>query len=230
MNQTIEKPRPYEPLEKIVRMNAGDGLDDDLILAVDESGAELLRLEFRVMDRNTRETRYVRIQFPAEQEFEAFRTAVSEWILSIAAFAPGAVVPEDWEELQTQVDLYKLWVKMTTPLFYHRPIRQSGMDIVFKYLKPYVLDGDSLEGTGTLIEKSALWLRGHVAIHTSMRMLQVILLVDDFVKKNAIYLLTTIYHLAIQSPSTVESQKSKTPQSLTSSPRALLRSGFMFDA
>jgi hypothetical protein len=213
----------HQPAD-IVYFKKGDGVDDAVILS------DRFRRGFEIRDRNTLQIRHAKLQFPAEYEYEEFRHAVAEWMLDVAKVAPSAVVPEDWQELRDDVDLYKLWVRMTKPLFYHAPLRRKGMDIVFRHLKPYVIDGDELEGEGTLIDKSALWLRGHCSVITAMEMLESVLDIDDLVKKNANFLLTTIYQLAIPSHSTPESQKPKTLPSKTSSPRARLRSGFMFDA
>lgn len=193
------------------------------------------------MDRRTRKRMTVTIQFPCFDELDEFRMACLEWFSELAAFVPTAIAVEDMEDLSAD-GAYMIWRKITGALLGHRPSREKGMDIFFRYLSPYVeeieeVDPDVLAEIAERkdvdvptrsIQKSDLWLKGNICAKTGTQMLVAILCVNDYIKKNAISLLQKVFHWAILQPSEAPSQKPRElPQmQLAGSPR--LRSGFGF--
>lgn len=226
--QTKSRPSFVTP-DNIVNISVGDGLDDSMIHAVDEFGAETLRLRFRVIERATRKPRYARLQFPLDQEYVDFQREVMEWMSMGHAIAPTLIVPEV-ADIDSSEGIQDLFVKLVRPMMHYQPARQKGMDIVFRYLAPYIEDGDTLEGEGTLLEKSHIYLRGNATIKIATDMMVAALRVEDYIKKNETYQLMSLFQGVIQPSSTAVLQKPDDAQLMRFNGRRSRGTGFGFDA
>ncbi len=175
--------------KRIVQIN----LDDDVILATDKDGDSLAWLSIKIVDRKTRMPHHMHLQFPLENEYEEFRSAMFEVLADISAVMPYVEFPDSIEEL-TQEGVWKMWSKVTSHVFVMTKPRKKMIDLVFKYMHPYVEEiGD--------YDKSMLWLRGNMCIKTAMKMCVAALVPDEWVKKNGTWILQQIFQLAIQSQS-----------------------------
>jgi hypothetical protein len=177
------------PEKRIVQIS----LDDDVIMATDEDGTDLLWLAITIKDRKTRMPHRMYLQFPLDNEYEEFRNAMFEVFCDIAAVMPNIEFPNSIDEL-TQEGVYKMWAKVTSHVFVMTKPRTKMIDLVFRYMHPYVEEiGD--------FDKSMLWLRGNMCIRTAMKMCTAALVPDEWIKKNGTWGLQRIFQLAIPSQS-----------------------------
>jgi hypothetical protein len=182
------RPKPDPADARLVRIS----LDDDVVLATDLNGVELLEMSIRVMDRKTREYHWMELQYPLERDYDQFRTELAE-VLLLMGQRENFYVPDDIKEF-TEENAYKIWANVTSQLFFFSPARNKMIDLCFRYLNPWV------DGIGD-IEKVDLWLRGNLCVNAAQRMLTVALCINDVVKKNASWITDRISQRVTQHPS-----------------------------
>ena len=157
-------------------------IEDELILATDDAGDELLC--FEVKWRNSP----VRVRYPTYGQWDDYCREVG-LLLHILRAADNIEIPEDGMRPE-------LWAELNAHIVVTTKVGKRIERIFFDYLRPEMelTDGSIIKG-----DKLREWMGANAPISAAVDMFCSLTTPQDMLKKNAIYRLTKIYpHLTGQ--------------------------------
>lgn len=180
--------------------------DKDIVLALDEDGNELCKLAFEV------DGKLCHFRTPVLAKWQGFAKKYAQLLIILGQHAPNLEVPDDKLEEYKNNESNILWKKLSAlALTTNAETINLVLDMFFNYL-----DG-AIEGVKptekelkqnkkiknkskkedikqiTINEKQIEWFKNHLRMEDIQKMFSAIINVDDLIKKNATFILTTTY-------------------------------------
>jgi hypothetical protein len=150
-------------------------LDDHVILAVDTDNKELLRFNIKIGDRD-----FI-FKAPTYRQHQHLLVQHAEIIALIANLFPNMLIPD--MEMVEKKGLWFDWSKITEKAFYSRVVTKRIEKALF-----LLLDGSFLNKL-----KKKIYFRKTATIFDIQKCFTFFCLIDELVKKNCQYMMTTIY-------------------------------------
>jgi len=152
-------------------------IDDSVILATDDAGADLCR--FEVVWNGA----VVHVRYPTYGQWDNYCRDVAMLLRTLGTGADDIDLPEDGTRPALWAEL-KSWIMVSTG------VRKRVESIFFDYLRPEMEcdDGAIVKG-----EKLRQWLGDNAPIDAAVRMFCALFTPQDMLKKNATYHLTKIF-------------------------------------
>lgn len=181
-------------------------LDEQVILETDRTGNELLRLEIAC------EGKLIRVRFPTYGNYDGFSKEVAALCLILSGFAENLKIPTEWETLSEKSE-YALWAALTAAAVRQKKASRLIERIFVKYLRPEIDQVKlRLDSPRRNQRRKIQWMRENMGVDLLVRMFAAILAVDQWVKKNMLFILTKIHRMAIQQPfSAISTKNGDTP-------------------
>lgn len=179
----MKQPEQFENLDekRIIKVD----LDEQVILATDESGEELLRLAVECGDK------LITFRFPAYGVWDLYCKRIQELFIRLSSFGSELEMnlPENMQDILKTGENPSAWAIQMAIALRPKFVGKLVEHIFFRFLRP-AIDGKPI---------TKEWARENLGIDQLIRMFAAILFVDHWVKKNTHYLLETMFQ-AYQAP------------------------------
>jgi hypothetical protein len=161
--------------------------DKDIVLALDENGDELCKLAFEI------DGKLCHFRTPILAKWQGFAKKYAQLLIILGQHAGNLEVPDDKLEEYKNNESNILWKKLSAlALTTNAETVNLVLDIFFNYLDG-AIEGVKAKKGKTINEKQIEWFKNHLRVEDIQKMFSAIINVDDLIKKNATFVLTTTY-------------------------------------
>jgi len=175
----------------ILKINTESGtLDDDIILATNEDGEELLRFEVNWSGQP------IRVRYPRHGVWDSYCKDIALLLRKMSSAADDVNLPDLYkdvghiEEIEHGRQLiskkrWQDWALLQAAVINQKAIAKDVERIFFEYLRPEI--------EGKTDEQSAIILRETAPLDALVRMFCALLVPDQMLKKNTKFLVSQIF-------------------------------------
>ena len=192
-----------------------ESIDDSIIQAVDESGAEILRLSVNIGDK------VLKVRFPTWGEYDRYQQKNAELFSLLSQGADNIQLPDDLAAAFPQEDTFKSWTAFAAIACLNKKIRGLTDGIIFDFLRPE-LDGIAINSLPVPEKnKTIQWIRDNLGMDQAIHLFRIVLSMEELIKKKARLVLAGIFQVVIHPPSWLTSTKSLDGRPKSPQPKAL---------
>jgi hypothetical protein len=158
--------------EYIVDLDAHGDIPDNIILATDETGDELLRFGIRVES-----DRWVKCRYPTWGQWDRYLRAVHDILSTFGAECEDVRLPDNLADSVLPKQTIKLWAVIQAAILTHKGMSRKVENAFHEFLRPSV--------DGVPARQLRAWIRDNAPITLVFSFFAALLRPEQWVKKKA---------------------------------------------